>query len=128
MQQIPTDVPDDVTYIQVADSNEALAEVSCAFYDHPSSKLNLIGITGTNGKTTSVTLLFELFKKLGHRCGLISTVQNMIQDQVIPATHTTPDALNLNKLLAEMRSNGCSHVFMEVSSHSVVQKNSWLTL
>ena len=122
VQDIPADVPVDVTCIQVADSNAALAEVSCAFYDHPSSKLNLIGITGTNGKTTSVTLLFELFKKLGHRCGLISTVQNMIQDRVIPATHTTPDALNLNKLLAEMLSNGCSHVFMEVSSHSVVQK------
>lgn len=122
LQDIPSDLPVDVTCIQVADSNAALAEVSCAFYDHPSSKLNLIGITGTNGKTTSVTLLFELFKKLGHRCGLISTVQNMIQDRVIPATHTTPDALNLNKLLAEMLSNGCSHVFMEVSSHSVVQK------
>ena len=122
VQDIPTNIPDDVTCIQVADSNAALAEVSCAFYDHPSSKLNLIGITGTNGKTTSVTLLFELFKKLGHRCGLISTVQNMIQDRVIPATHTTPDALNLNRLLAEMLSNGCSHVFMEVSSHAVVQK------
>ena len=122
VQNIPSDIPNDVTCIQVADTNAALAEVSCAFYDHPSSKLNLIGITGTNGKTTSVTLLFELFKKLGHRCGLISTVQNMIQDRVIPATHTTPDALNLNRLLAEMLSNGCTHVFMEVSSHAVVQK------
>lgn len=122
VQNIPTDIPTDVTCIQVADSNAALADVSCAFYDYPSSKLSLIGVTGTNGKTTSVTLLFELFKKLGHRCGLISTVQNMIQDRVTPATHTTPDALNLNKLLAEMLSNGCTHVFMEVSSHSVVQK------
>jgi UDP-N-acetylmuramoyl-L-alanyl-D-glutamate--2,6-diaminopimelate ligase len=122
VQNIPEDIPADVTCIHVADSNEALAEVSCAFYNHPSSKLKLIGITGTNGKTTSVTLLFELFKKLGHRCGLISTVQNMIQDLVIPSTHTTPDALNLNKLLAQMVSSACTHVFMEVSSHSVVQK------
>jgi len=122
VQDFPANIPADVTCVQVTDSNAALAEVSSVFYEHPSSKLNLIGITGTNGKTTSVTLLFELFKKLGYRCGLISTVQNMIQDRVILSTHTTPDALNLNKLLAEMLSNGCSHVFMEVSSHSVVQK------
>ncbi|MEY4383213.1 MAG: UDP-N-acetylmuramoyl-L-alanyl-D-glutamate--2,6-diaminopimelate ligase [Bacteroidota bacterium] len=120
--QLPDSVPDDVSIIQVKDANEALAEAANAFYDNPSKKIQLIGITGTNGKTTTVTLLFELFKKLGNRCGLISTVQNKIQDQIIPSTHTTPDALNLNKLLSEMVEAGCTHVFMEVSSHAVVQK------
>lgn len=119
---LPTEIPADVTCVQVADSNEAMALIASAFYQHPSRKLNLIGITGTNGKTTSVTLLFELFKKLGHRCGLLSTVQNKIQDRVIPATHTTPDAVNLNALLADMLAAGCTYVFMEVSSHAVVQK------
>ena len=122
VQQVPTNIPDDVTCIQVPDSNEALADISCVFYGHPSRSLQLIGITGTNGKTTSVTLLFELFKSLGHRCGLISTVVNKIQDRIIPATHTTPDAMHLNALLAEMLADGCTHVFMEVSSHAVVQK------
>ena len=122
VQQVPANIPDDVTCIQVPDSNEALADISCVFYGHPSRSLQLIGITGTNGKTTSVTLLFELFKSLGHRCGLISTVVNKIQDRIIPATHTTPDAMHLNALLAEMLADGCTHVFMEVSSHAVVQK------
>lgn len=122
VQQIPANIPENVTCIQVADSNEALADISCVFYGHPSKSMQLIGITGTNGKTTSVTLLFELFKSLGHRCGLISTVVNKIQDRIIPATHTTPDAMHLNALLAEMLVDGCTHVFMEVSSHAVVQK------
>ena len=122
VQVLPSDVPADVSCVLVPDSNEALALAAGEFYGNPSAKLNLIGITGTNGKTTSVTLLFELFKQLGHRCGLISTVQNKIQDRVIPATHTTPDALALNGLLADMLADGCTHVFMEVSSHAVVQK------
>jgi UDP-N-acetylmuramoyl-L-alanyl-D-glutamate--2,6-diaminopimelate ligase len=122
VQALPTEIPADVTCILVPDSNEALALAAGEFYGNPSAHLNLIGITGTNGKTTSVTLLFELFKQLGHRCGLISTVQNKIQDRVIPATHTTPDALALNELLADMLAEGCTHVFMEVSSHAVVQK------
>jgi len=122
VEKIPDVVPEGVLVVQVRDSNEAMAQVASAFYGNPSASLNLVGITGTNGKTTSVTLLFELFKALGHRCGLISTVQNKIEDRVIPATHTTPDALNLNALLAEMLSSGCTHVFMEVSSHAVVQK------
>jgi UDP-N-acetylmuramoyl-L-alanyl-D-glutamate--2,6-diaminopimelate ligase len=122
VEKIPNAVPEGVLVVQVSDSNEAMAQVASAFYGNPSASLNLVGITGTNGKTTSVTLLFELFKALGHRCGLISTVQNKIEDRVIPATHTTPDALNLNALLAEMLSSGCTHVFMEVSSHAVVQK------
>ncbi|RXK50888.1 UDP-N-acetylmuramoyl-L-alanyl-D-glutamate--2,6-diaminopimelate ligase [Aquirufa rosea] len=122
VEQIPTEIPSDVTCVQVADSNEALALAAAEFYGHPSKSLKLVGITGTNGKTTSVTLLFELFRKLGHRCGLISTVQNKIQDRVIPATHTTPDSLSLQELLKEMKDEGCTHVFMEVSSHAVVQK------
>ncbi len=122
VEKIPEQVPEGVLFIQVRDSNEAMAQVASNFYGNPSAQLNLIGITGTNGKTTSVTLLFELFKLLGHRCGLISTVQNKIQDRVIPATHTTPDSLSLNALLSEMLSEGCTHVFMEVSSHAVVQK------
>ena len=102
VEKIPDAVPEGVLILQVRDSNEAMALVASAFYGNPSTQLNLVGITGTNGKTTSVTLLFELFKALGHRCGLISTVQNKIEDRIIPATHTTPDALNLNALLAEM--------------------------
>jgi UDP-N-acetylmuramoyl-L-alanyl-D-glutamate--2,6-diaminopimelate ligase len=122
VQNMPASIPADVTCMQVSDSNEALADISCVFYGHPSKSLQLIGITGTNGKTTSVTLLFELFKSLGHRCGLISTVVNKIQDRIIPSTHTTPDAMHLNALLADMLADGCTHVFMEVSSHAVVQK------
>ena len=122
VQEWPKTIPEDVTCIQVADSNIALGSLANAFYDYPSKSLTLVGITGTNGKTTSVTLLFELFKRLGHRCGLISTVYNKIQERIIPSTHTTPDALNLNRLLADMRADGCTHVFMEVSSHAVVQK------
>lgn len=122
VEKIPDEIPAGVLLIQVRDSNEAMAQVAAVYYGNPSAHLNLVGITGTNGKTTSVTLLFELFKSLGHRCGLISTVQNKIEDRIIPATHTTPDALNLNALLAEMLADGCTHVFMEVSSHAVVQK------
>lgn len=122
VEKIPENISSEISIVQVNNANEALAEAAGTFYDHPSKKIQLVGITGTNGKTTTVTLLFELFKKLGHRCGLISTVQNKIQEQVIPATHTTPDALALNQLLANMVQAGCTHVFMEVSSHAVVQK------
>ena len=120
-EDLPEVIHSTVTYIQVNDSAESLGYASSNFYDNPSSKLKLVGITGTNGKTTTVTLLFRLFRKLGHRCGLFSTVQNQIDDTVIPSTHTTPDSINLNKLLAEMVEAGCTYAFMEVSSHSVVQ-------
>lgn len=120
-QDLPAVIHPNVTYIQVNDSSESLGYASSNFYDNPSSKLKLVGITGTNGKTTTVTLLFRLFRKLGYRCGLISTVQNQIDDTVIPSTHTTPDSINLNKLLAQMVEAGCTYAFMEVSSHSVVQ-------
>lgn len=122
VEHLPTNAPSNISIIQVKDANEALAEAAKTFYDDPSQKVNLVGITGTNGKTTTVTLLYDLFTQLGNRCGLISTVQNKINGQVIPSTHTTPDALQLNKLLAEMVNAGCTHIFMEVSSHSVVQK------
>ncbi len=112
----------DCTIIQVKDSSEALGMIASNFYDSPSSKLKLVGVTGTNGKTTTVTLLYRLFKKLGYKTGLLSTVENIIEDTVIPSTHTTPDAISLNKLLADMVKTGCTHCFMEVSSHAAVQR------
>lgn len=116
------EIPDEVTLVVTDDSQRALALMANNFYDEPSSKLKLIGVTGTNGKTTTTTLLFNLFTKLGYHCGLLSTVVNRIGSEVIPSTHTTPDPIQLNALLAEMVSSGCSHVFMEVSSHAVHQK------
>lgn len=110
-----------VTYVKVSDTAYALGLMACNFYDNPSSKLKLVGITGTNGKTTTVTLLFNLFRSLGYSVGLLSTVQNKINNTVIPSTHTTPDALALNELLAKMVELGCEYAFMEVSSHAVAQ-------
>ena len=110
-----------VTYIKVANTQEAVAYMAHQFYDAPSTKIKLVGVTGTNGKTTIATLLFKLFSELGYTCGLVSTVQNQIGDQIIPATHTTPDAVSLNELLNTMVDAGCSHVFMECSSHAVHQ-------
>ncbi len=120
-EDLPENQSDSVTYIQVPDAAEALGFIANEFYDNPSKKLKLVGITGTNGKTTTVMLLFRLFRNLGYRCGLISTVQNQIDEEVIPSTHTTPDAVSLNQLLAKMVQEGCTHTFMEVSSHAVVQ-------
>lgn len=115
------DVADGVQLIVVDDSYKALAIMASNFYDQPSSKLKLIGVTGTNGKTTVTTLLFNLYSKMGFQCGLISTVVNRICDREIPATHTTPDPISLNKLLCEMVEEGVSHCFMEVSSHAIHQ-------
>jgi UDP-N-acetylmuramoyl-L-alanyl-D-glutamate--2,6-diaminopimelate ligase len=112
---------DGITYIKVASTPEAVAFMAHQFYDAPSTKIKLVGVTGTNGKTTIATLLFKLFSALGYTCGLVSTVQNQIGDQIIPATHTTPDAVSLNELLNTMVNAGCSHVFMECSSHAVHQ-------
>jgi UDP-N-acetylmuramoyl-L-alanyl-D-glutamate--2,6-diaminopimelate ligase len=120
-EQMPESRHDTVTYVKVADSSYALGIIACNYFDNPSEKLKLVGVTGTNGKTTSVTLLFNLFRSLGYSAGLLSTVQNKINQTIIPATHTTPDALVLNELLAEMAEKGCEYVFMEVSSHAVVQ-------
>src|SRR5690606_30241222 len=104
------------------DAAEALAILAANFFDHPSKKLKLVGVTGTNGKTSVATLLHRLFRSLGHKCGLVSTVETRIGQRVIPSTHTTPDAVRLNELLAEMVAERATHCFMEVSSHSVVQE------
>lgn len=120
-EEFPTDLVDGVTYVKVANASAALGQIACAWYDYPSSSLRLVGVTGTNGKTTIATLLYQLFTRLGYKCGLLSTVCNYVVDEAIPATHTTPDSLSLNKLLARMVEAGCTFAFMEVSSHSVDQ-------
>ena len=121
-ENLPAELAEEVTYIQVADTARAMGRMASNFYDNPSSKLKLVGVTGTNGKTSSVTLLFKLFRQLGYHTGLLSTVQNQIDEEVIPSTHTTPDSVKINELLAEMLRRGCTHCFMEVSSHAVVQE------
>lgn len=120
-EQMPETIAPNVVYIKTTDSNKALGYIASNFYDNPSRKLKLIGITGTNGKTTTVTLLHQMFRQLGFHTGLISTIVNKIDEKEIPSTHTTPDAINLNKLLWQMVDNGCEYCFMEVSSHSIVQ-------
>jgi UDP-N-acetylmuramoyl-L-alanyl-D-glutamate--2,6-diaminopimelate ligase len=119
---LPAILKDGVTYVQVADSALAAGYISHNFYGEPSTKIKLVGVTGTNGKTTIATLLFKLFTALNYKCGLISTVQNQIADTIIPATHTTPDAISLNALLKQMVDEGCDYVFMEVSSHAIHQQ------
>ena len=121
-EKLPEVLDSNVVYIQTENSNKALGIIAANFYGNPSTKLHLIGITGTNGKTTTVTLLHQMFRQLGYHTGLISTIVNKIDETEIPATHTTPDAINLNKLLQKMVDNGCEYCFMEVSSHSIVQE------
>ncbi len=118
----PSDKKDGITYIQVENSSDALGRMASAWYDFPSSKLKLVGVTGTNGKTTIATLLYQLFRELGYKTGLLSTVCNYVNEQAIEATHTTPDSLALNELLAQMVDAQCEYAFMEVSSHSVDQR------
>ena len=118
-ERLPEELQENVTYVQVNNAAYAMGYAASNFYGVPSTKVKLIGVTGTNGKTSVATLLFHLFRKLGYRCGLISTVQNQIEDEVIASTHTTPDAIRLNELLSLMVKSGCTHVFMEVSSHAV---------
>ena len=120
-EELPKQKLETVTYIKVKNSALALGFISSNFYDNPSQQLKLIGITGTNGKTTTSTLLYRLFRNLEYKCGLLSTVENLINDKVVPATHTTPDPVQLNALLKQMLLNGCTHCFMEVSSHAVAQ-------
>lgn len=120
-QQFPDTLLDNITYVKVEDSAFALGLIASELFDNPSSQLRLIGITGTNGKTTTATLLFNLFTDLGYNSGLISTVLNKIGNKTILATHTTPDALQIQKLLHEMVDAGCEYVFMEVSSHAIEQ-------
>ena len=120
-EELPRNVSDKVSYVVVKDSNVAMADMAAAFYDYPSEELELVGVTGTNGKTTVATLLCDLFQLLGHKAGLISTVVYRVGEREIASTHTTPDAIRLNAMLREMVDEGCDYCFMEVSSHSLVQ-------
>jgi UDP-N-acetylmuramoyl-L-alanyl-D-glutamate--2,6-diaminopimelate ligase len=121
-EQVPQSLSAGVTYIQVANSARALGQIASNFYGNPSQKLKVVGITGTNGKTTNVTVLYKLFRALGYRVGLLSTVENRINDTVIPSNLTTPDAVTIQSLMAEMLQQGCTHCFMEASSHALVQE------
>lgn len=118
---LPEVLKEEITYVEVKNAHEALAYMACNFYDNPSEKIKLVGITGTNGKTTTVTLMHQLFMGLGHKVGMLSTVVNKIQDEEIKSTHTTPDPIELNRLINEMVNQGCEYCFMEVSSHALVQ-------
>lgn len=120
-ETLPAKTVNTVMYLQVENSASAAGVIAHNFYKHPSHKIKLIGVTGTNGKTTVATLLFKLFSALGYKCGLISTVENQIAEKIIPSTHTTPDAITLNDLLNTMVQASCTHVFMEVSSHALDQ-------
>ncbi|MDR2921677.1 MAG: UDP-N-acetylmuramoyl-L-alanyl-D-glutamate--2,6-diaminopimelate ligase [Tannerella sp.] len=121
-EQIPGSIKGYDNFIVVNDSSDALGQLLDIWFDHPSKKMTLVGVTGTNGKTTIATLLYELFRKLGYKAGLLSTVCNYINDEAIPTSHTTPDAITLQTLLANMVEAGCEYAFMEVSSHAVAQK------
>ena len=120
-EQLPTEINKEVTYVLVEDSSYSLGIIASNYFDNPSAKLSLVGITGTNGKTTTVTLLYNLYKELGYSVGLLSTISNKINDKEYPSTHTTSDAIQLNSLLYKMVESGCSYCFMEVSSHAIVQ-------
>ena len=121
-ENIPEKQSPNVAYIVVADAQAVSGKIATTFYGNPSQKLRLVGVTGTNGKTTIATLLYELFREMGHKCGLLSTVCNYIDGEAYPSTHTTPDAISLNKLLSQMVDAGCEYAFMEVSSHALAQE------
>jgi UDP-N-acetylmuramoyl-L-alanyl-D-glutamate--2,6-diaminopimelate ligase len=121
-EQLPAVLKDGICYIHVADSNEALANIAAEFYDNPSAKLKLVGVTGTNGKTTIASLLYKLFSNLGYKVGLLSTVKIMVGNEVFDTAHTTPDSLTINHYMNLMVEMGCEYCFMEVSSHGIVQK------
>ena len=121
-EDLPAELKENVTYIQVASTEDAVGKVATIFYGNPSEKLKLVGVTGTNGKTTIATLLYNMFRKLGYKCGLLSTVCNYIEGEAIPADHTTPDPIELNALLSKMVEAGCLYAFMECSSHAIHQK------
>jgi len=120
-EDLPAHTAGEVDFFMVANSAKALGIVSSNFYDKPSTQLKLVGVTGTNGKTTVATLLYQLFRDLGYKCGLLSTVENQINGQIIASTHTTPDPVELNNLMSEMVAKGCDYCFMEVSSHAIAQ-------
>ena len=121
-EDMPETLPEQVTFIQVASTEDAAGKAATIFYGNPSARLKLVGVTGTNGKTTIATLLYQMFRKLGHKCGLLSTVCNYIEDEAVAASHTTPDPIELNCLLAKMVEAGCEYAFMECSSHAIHQK------
>lgn len=121
-EQLPGKVHESVTYVEVDDSAMAIGLIASGFYNHPCNALILIGITGTNGKTTTAMLLYQLFEELGHKAGLISTIKNLIHGEAVNATHTTPDAIQLNCLIRRMVDEGCTYCFMEVSSHAIDQQ------
>ena len=121
-EELPTEVNSKVTYKQVDDSEDAVGKVAHAFYGYPTKQLELVGVTGTNGKTTIATLLYKVFRYFGYKVGLLSTVCNYIDDEAVPTDHTTPDPVTLNRLLGRMAKEGCKYAFMEVSSHSIAQK------
>ena len=121
-EQIPEERKEGVTYVQVADTEDVVGQVATTFYGNPTSKLKLVGVTGTNGKTTIATLLYNMFRKMGHKCGLLSTVCNYVEGEAYPTDHTTPDPIELNELLGKMVDAGCEYAFMECSSHAIAQK------
>ena len=120
-EKLPDDTPEHVTVVQVKSCASALGHAASAFYNHPSRDMKVVAVTGTNGKTTTVSLLHQLYRLLDRKVGMLGTVENRIVDRVVPATHTTPDALSLQALLRDMADEGCTHVFMEASSHAIVQ-------
>lgn len=120
-EDLPTE-KEGITYVQVASTEDAVGKVATLFYGDPTSKLKLVGVTGTNGKTTIATLLYNMFRKLGYKCGLLSTVCNYIEEEQLPTSHTTPDPIELNQLLSKMVDAGCEYAFMECSSHAIAQK------
>ena len=121
-EDMPTERQAGVTYVQVSSTETAIGPVATTFYGDPTSKLILVGVTGTNGKTTIATLLYNMFRRLGFKCGLLSTVCNYIEDEAVPASHTTPDPIELNRLLSRMVEAGCQYAFMECSSHAIAQQ------
>ena len=121
-EDMPEGRKSDVTYVQVASTEAVVGQTATTFQGDPTSQLKLVGVTGTNGKTTIATLLYNMFRKLGYKCGLLSTVCNYIEDEQVPASHTTPDPIELNRLLRRMVDAGCQYVFMECSSHAIAQK------
>ena len=121
-EEMPATQADGVTYVQVESTEDAAGKAATIFYGDPSRRLKLVGVTGTNGKTTIATLLYNMFRKMGHKCGLLSTVCNYIEGEAIPADHTTPDPIELNELLGRMADAGCEYAFMECSSHAIAQK------
>ena len=120
-ETMPEALTEGVTYVVVDNTEEKIGPVATTFFGRPSEKLKLVGVTGTNGKTTIATLLYNMFRKMGHRCGLLSTVCNYIEGEALPTDHTTPDPIELNELLARMVEAGCEYAFMECSSHAIHQ-------